>query len=382
MIDALLAKKLIERLSECTDYNINIMDENGIIIASKNPSRVGTFHEVALQIIRGDAETIIVENESTQFGVKKGVNMAIYYKKRKEGVVGITGEPGEVKSIALTVRMAVEVMLEYELFKYEKMKRHNLKDQMLNLILYGDDLRIEDLDRYITQLQLRDDVNRIPILFHIDNALGSNENLIDAFRGGRGYSSQDLIGITREGDILLYKALDYPLQELMKNQKYLIGEAISEILRYLRSAGFQYTVYIGTIQNNFLYYRMGFGHCMWLKKNISADGSVYFNDYVNQYFLSVLPLTELEVVYSVIEKGFGTKLSENFKEIIGALINSNYNLNVASKQLHLHKNTLVYRLDKIRDLLSVDPLGNNNDREFVNNLYYYLLRKEHIYQVH
>ncbi len=382
MIDALLAKKLIERLSECTDYNINIMDENGIIIASKNPSRVGTFHEVALQIIRGDAETIIVENESTQFGVKKGVNMAIYYKKRKEGVVGITGEPGEVKSIALTVRMAVEVMLEYELFKYEKMKRHNLKDQMLNLILYGDDLRIEDLDRYITQLQLRDDVNRIPILFHIGNALGSNENLIDAFRGGRGYSSQDLIGITREGDILLYKALDYPLQELMKNQKYLIGEAISEILRYLRSAGFQYTVYIGTIQNNFLYYRMGFGHCMWLKKNISTDGSVYFNDYVNQYFLSVLPLTELEVVYSVIEKGFGTKLSENFKEIIGALINSNYNLNVASKQLHLHKNTLVYRLDKIRDLLSVDPLGNNNDREFVNNLYYYLLRKEHIYQVH
>ena len=96
MIDALLAKKFIERITQYTEYNVNIMDEKGIIIASKNTSRIGTFHEVALQIIQGDKDTIIVDNENTQFGVKKGVNMAIYYKKRKEGVIGITGNPDEV----------------------------------------------------------------------------------------------------------------------------------------------------------------------------------------------------------------------------------------------------------------------------------------------
>ncbi len=96
MIDTLLAKKFIERITQYTEYNVNIMDEKGIIIASKNTSRIGTFHEVALQIIQGEKDTIIVDNENTQFGVKKGVNMAIYYKKRKEGVIGITGDPKEV----------------------------------------------------------------------------------------------------------------------------------------------------------------------------------------------------------------------------------------------------------------------------------------------
>ena len=52
MIDALLAKKFIERITQYTEYNVNIMDEKGIIIASKNTSRIGTFHEVALQIIQ------------------------------------------------------------------------------------------------------------------------------------------------------------------------------------------------------------------------------------------------------------------------------------------------------------------------------------------
>ena len=56
MIDALLAKRLIERITKYTEYNVNIMDEKGIIIASKNTSRIGTFHEVALQIIQGEKE--------------------------------------------------------------------------------------------------------------------------------------------------------------------------------------------------------------------------------------------------------------------------------------------------------------------------------------
>ena len=45
MIDALLAKKFIERITQYTEYNVNIMDEKGIIIASKNTSRIGRSEE-------------------------------------------------------------------------------------------------------------------------------------------------------------------------------------------------------------------------------------------------------------------------------------------------------------------------------------------------
>ena len=44
MFDVEIARKFIERLTAYTSYNVNIMNERGIIIASRNPERIGTFH--------------------------------------------------------------------------------------------------------------------------------------------------------------------------------------------------------------------------------------------------------------------------------------------------------------------------------------------------
>ncbi len=381
MIDALLAKRLIERITRYTDYNVNIMDEKGIIIASKNTSRIGTFHEVALRIIQGEEDMIRVDSENTQFGVKKGVNMAIYYRKKKEGVVGVTGDPEEVMPIAMIIRMAVEVMLEYELFKYEKMQRRNFKDQLLNIILYKENLQKEDWERLNLQLHMKEDMIRIPILIHIDSDIDFCDHVLNIFRSGSRHSTQDLLCLTRDGDILLYKSTDCTLVELMKNYKYIVAEALSDGLRYMRSAGHPFAVYVGSFQNNFLYYRMGYEHCVWLKQNMARRESSYFYDDISSYLVSALPLTELQVPYYAIEKNLGDKFLESFKEIMEALRTANFNLNDASKLMHVHKNTLVYRLDKIRETLNVDPIGNSNDREFVNHFYHYLKRKEKLYQM-
>ena len=83
----------------------------------------------------------------------------------------------------------------------------------------------------------------------------------------------------------------------MKNYKYVVGEAIGDGLRYMRSAGCSFTVYVGSFQSDFMNYRMGYGHCRWLKKNMGKGGSFYFYDHCNMYFMSVLPLTELQVAY-------------------------------------------------------------------------------------
>ena len=380
MIDALLAKRFIERLTQYTEYNINIMDERGIIIASKNTSRIGTFHEVALRIIQGEKDTIIVDDENTAFGVKKGVNMAIYYKKRKEGVIGITGDPQEVMQIALIIKMSVEVMLEHEFLKFEKMQRRNLKEQLLNSLLYNEDIQEADWTRYTQPLQLKEDMLRMPILISINGGMEIREDVLNVFRNGRKHSNQDLSCLTSDGDILLYKALDGKIQEMMQQYKYLIGEAMSDVLRYMRSADCSYSVYVGSFQSDFRHYRKGYYHCVWLKREMEKGGSYYFYDHSNRYFMSVLPLSELQIVYYNVETILGEKLTESFKEIMEALRKANFNLNEASKLLHVHKNTLTYRLDKIRELLNVDPLGNNLDREFVIGFYYYLKRKEKVYR--
>ena len=46
MIEPEMARRFIEQVTQYTEYNINIMDESGVIIASRDPKRVGTYHEV------------------------------------------------------------------------------------------------------------------------------------------------------------------------------------------------------------------------------------------------------------------------------------------------------------------------------------------------
>lgn len=81
-----MAERIIDKLVGCTDYNINIMNEKGIIVASKDKSRIGTFHEVAFEIVSKGLDYKEVEAEDTFLGVKPGINMALEYKKKIIGV--------------------------------------------------------------------------------------------------------------------------------------------------------------------------------------------------------------------------------------------------------------------------------------------------------
>ncbi|HBE86333.1 MAG TPA: hypothetical protein DDW53_14450 [Lachnoclostridium sp.] len=63
-------------------------------------------------------------------------------------------------------------------------------------------------------------------------------------------------------------------------------------------------------------------------------------------------------------------------EIAGALIKTNYNLVTASKELFVHKNTLLYRYNKVKDILNINPIESSSDRFFLE-AFYSFLRKEH-----
>ena len=61
MLENSLAEKLIEQVTKYTSYNVNIMNEQGVIIASRNPERIGKFHEVAWQIVHGTTDIMVTK---------------------------------------------------------------------------------------------------------------------------------------------------------------------------------------------------------------------------------------------------------------------------------------------------------------------------------
>ena len=375
MIDRLFAERLIDKLSQFTEYNINIMDEDGIIIASRMKERIGTFHEVAFQLMKGDEDSRVVTKEDSEKGVRCGVNMVIHANKRKEGVLGLSGDPREIMPVAKIVKMSVELMLEYESYKYESLRKYNLKEQLIHLILYSDDFVREDLTKYIVALNLEDDMVRVPILIQCKNTTVNSEKLRQLLEENKSFCRQDFIDITREGFLIVFKSIDCPIDYIMQDYKYMIAEYLAPFLQYIRKEEIQMRIYIGPLQNDIMYYRQAYNYCMWMQKNIRKDGSFYFYDYAVRYLESMATPTESHTLFLMLKQKLGKKFTDNYLEMMGALIENEYNLNKASDWLHIHKNTLVYRLDKIRESLNMNPLSSNSDRELMECFYYYLLRK-------
>ncbi len=174
MLNVELSEKIIDRLTECTGYNINIMDERGIIVASRDKSRVGTFHEIAFEIVQKKLEVKEVEAEDTYPGTKAGINMALEYKRSTIGVLGITGENAEsLRPIALIIKKMVETMLEYENQREDALKRRSDKEHFINCLLCEDINRRELVN--MAQALGYSSLTRIPILISFEENIDPRE---------------------------------------------------------------------------------------------------------------------------------------------------------------------------------------------------------------
>ncbi len=109
----LLAQAIVDRTMGIIDFNVNVMDAYGVIIGSKDPSRIGILHEGGVLAIT-QARVIHIDDTMTAqlHGVRPGVNVPIWADGQIVGAVGLTGAPAEVQPYAELVRTIAEMILE------------------------------------------------------------------------------------------------------------------------------------------------------------------------------------------------------------------------------------------------------------------------------
>lgn len=378
MLNEVLASQFLEKIREYTECNVNIMNEKGIIIASKTESRIGTFHEIAFRIVHGEEDEITV-GENTQFiGVRPGINLAVFHKSKKVGVIGITGDPAKIRPVALLIRMSLEVVLDYEYYKEDHFQRKSLREQFINRTIYGTRTE-EDKEKLTTcaqRLGLEEKFARIPILLDFPDERDSAEKILQGLKDYNFISKQDVVGVIRNNKLLFLRHLEDPPLELIKNHKSVIRENMGQILWYLNNHASEWRVYVGSYQSRFSDYHIGYLHTKWLSEYLEKEKNriYFFYDSVDKYFLSLIPFSDLKGVFRFFSVNFDEKFLGNYREIITILTAANYNLEDAGKKMHIHKNTVAYRLNKVRDALGINPLSYYQDREFVTIFNEYLRR--------
>ncbi len=111
-LDHDLAQDIVDRAMAILPYNVNVMDSQGLILGSGEPERVNTRHEGA-QLVLANGRVVEIDAQTAVHlkGVQPGINLPLLLDQRLIGVLGITGEPEQLRTYAELVRMTAEMLV-------------------------------------------------------------------------------------------------------------------------------------------------------------------------------------------------------------------------------------------------------------------------------
>ncbi len=108
-----LARQVVERTMSVIGRNVNVMDPHGVILASGHDDRIGAVHEGALLAAQQDRVVEIAHSEALALrGVQPGINLPLRSHGQLVGVVGITGDPEDVRLLGDLIRVTAELMVD------------------------------------------------------------------------------------------------------------------------------------------------------------------------------------------------------------------------------------------------------------------------------
>ena len=178
-----LARQIVSRAMKILSFSVNVMDERGLIIASGNPERLHQRHEGAVLALTENRVVEISEATAQQLkGVRPGINLPIAYQGELLGVIGISGDPDEVRAYAELVRMTAEMLVGQRNQQAEQQWRRQRCDDLLALLLAdsGDSPRLVDEAQ---QLGLKPQMARTPYLFEL--GAGQSAEALSAWLASR-----------------------------------------------------------------------------------------------------------------------------------------------------------------------------------------------------
>lgn len=166
-----LAAEIVDRTMSIIGYNINIMDENGVIIASGDRLRVGDEHAGAKDVLSANSGISITPEEcSVLTGTKPGVNLPIAFHDEMIGVIGITGSPSEVSHYGELVKMTAELTVQQAFLTKQLTWDQRLREETVIQMIQGDEWMSLDFLERAERLSIPLESKRICLIFELPSA--------------------------------------------------------------------------------------------------------------------------------------------------------------------------------------------------------------------
>ncbi len=333
MISNQILQNTIDGLKNITRTDLCVLDVEGKILAATFPD-ADSFSESAQSFVNSPADSQVVNG--CQF-------FKVFDEHQLEYILLAYGDSEDVYMIGKIASFQIQNLLVAYKERFDK------DNFIKNLLL--DNLLLVDIYNRAKKLHIDIEVRRVVFLIETNRDKDGNE--LEKIRGLFGGKSKDFVTAVDEKNIIVVK-------ELAENEQYEdLRKTAEVILNLFRGDGNGVHISYGTVINelkevsrSYKEARMALdvGRIFFEEQNIIAYSQLGIGRLIYQL---PIPLCKM-----FIKEIFDGKSPDEFDEEILTTINkffeNSLNVSETSRQLYIHRNTLVYRLDKLQKSTGLD----------------------------
>lgn len=335
MISNQILQSTIDGLKNITRKDLSVVEKEGKVIATTEENMIGRQLDAIENFVGSQADSQLI------LGYQY---FKVYDNGIPEYVIQVKGEDEDGYRIGKIAAFQIQSLLVAYKERYDK------DNFIKNLLL--DNLLLVDIYSRAKKLHIENNIRRIVYL--IETNIDKDMNIVEIVRSIFPAKTKDFVTAVDEHSIILVK-------ELREKETMDEIEKIAKMISDTLSTELNVKVYIsiGTVVSDLKDVSRSYKEA----KMALEVGKIFENDkYIVNYeklgigrLIYQLPLSLCKMFIKEVLHGL---TMDDFDDETLATVNkffeNNLNVSETSRQLYIHRNTLVYRLDKLQKMTGLD----------------------------
>lgn len=334
MISHQVLQTTIEGLKNITRVDICVMDIEGKVLAT-TMDKVEEYEDAVMNFVDSPADSQVLQGN--QF-------FKVFDEHQLEYVVLVKGDSDDVYMVGKMTAFHVQNLLVAYKERYDK------DNFIKNLLL--DNLLLVDIYNRAKKLHIETTAKRLVFLIETKNE--KDANALETVKGLFASKSKDFITQVDEKNIILVKEVKpgESYEDMDKTAKVLVDMLNTEAMTMVHVSYGTMVDEIKDVSRSYKEAKMALdvGKIFYSDRNVIAYSSLGIGRLIYQL---PMPLCKM-----FIREIFGENTPDEFDDETIATINkffeNSLNVSETSRQLYIHRNTLVYRLDKLQKSTNLD----------------------------
>ncbi len=334
MISNQILQNTIEGLKAITRTDICVMDTEGKALAA-TISNAEDYEQAVLAFVESPADSQVLQG--FQF-------FKVFDEHQLEYIILAKGDSEDVYMIGKIASFQIQNLLVAYKERYDK------DNFIKNLLL--DNLLLVDIYNRAKKLHIDTEVRRVVFLIETKNE--KDMNALETVRGLFASKTKDFITAVDEKNIILVKELksSESYEDLSKTAKVIVDMLNTEAMTKVHVAYGTIVNEIKDVSRSYKEAKMALdvGKIFYSGRNVVAYNNLGIGRLIYQL---PMPLCKM-----FIREIFDGKSPDSFDDetltTINKFFENSLNVSETSRQLYIHRNTLVYRLDKLQKSTNLD----------------------------